>query len=178
MQSWARAYISLLACFASSYVRSLHIPVSRANVAAVICGNTTAIDDYTEKHESQASNDLEQTEEELDLFQLARSRENVRWTCLAIALDTKHLDGNQSDKQRNDPSSVVNAFGSGPVVDDVASSGDLEGKHGQPADGVLPSAGETPRRIDEAADVHGEGAVDGVQDSQFCKSLHHEIASS
>ena len=59
---------------------------------------------------------------------------------------------------------------------DVASSRDFEGQHGQPTDGVLPSAGETEGRVDETADVHAEGTVDWVQDSQLSESLHHEVS--
>ena len=42
--------------------------------------------------------------------------------------------------------------------------------------GVFPSAGETERRVDETADVHAEGTVDWVQDSQLSESLHHEVS--
>lgn len=97
-------------------------------------------------------------------------------TYLAIALDTEKLDSNQSDKQWDDPSTVVDALGSWPVMDDIASRGNLKGKDSQPTDGVLPGAGESPRGIDEATDVHGESAIDWVHDGQFRKGLHHEIA--
>ena len=59
---------------------------------------------------------------------------------------------------------------------DVASSRDLKGQHGQPTDGVFPGTGETERRVDETADVHAEGTVDWVQDSQLSESLHHEVS--
>jgi hypothetical protein len=59
------------------------------------------------------------------------------------------------------------------VAYDVASSRDLEGQHSQPTDGVLPGTGETERRIDETADVHAEGTVDRVEDSQLGERLHH-----
>ena len=62
-----------------------------------------------------------------------------------------------------------------PPTHNVASSRDLERQHSQPTDGVLPSAGETERRVDETADVHAEGTVDWVQDSQLSESLHHEV---
>lgn len=62
------------------------------------------------------------------------------------------------------------------VAYDVASSRDLEGQHGQPTDGVLPSAGETERGVDEAANVHAESAVDWVQDGHFSERLHHEVS--
>lgn len=59
---------------------------------------------------------------------------------------------------------------------DVASSRDLEGQHGEPTDGVLPSAGETERRVDETANVHAEGTVDWVEHSQLSERLHHEVS--
>jgi len=60
-------------------------------------------------------------------------------------------------------------------VDDIASGGNLKGQNSQPADGVLPTASEAPGGVDEATDVHGEGAVDGVHDGEFGESLHHEV---
>jgi hypothetical protein len=60
-------------------------------------------------------------------------------------------------------------------VDDAASSRDFERQNGQPTDGVLPRAGETERRVDETADVHGEGTVDRVQYRQLREGLHHKV---
>ena len=60
-------------------------------------------------------------------------------------------------------------------MNDVASSRDLEGQDGQPGDGIFPGTGKAEGRVDEAADVHGEGAVDGVHDCELGKGLHHEI---
>jgi len=62
-------------------------------------------------------------------------------------------------------------------MDNIASSRDLEGKDGQPADGVLPTASKAPSGVDEAANIHVEGSVDGVQDSQLGESLHHEVTT-
>ena len=109
---------------------------------------------------------------------LAGLANGVGCTGLAIAFDAEKLNGNQSNKERDDPSTVVDAIRSVPVVNDVASSGDFKGKDGQPADGVFPTAGETQGRIDEATDVHGEGTIDGVHDGQFGKSLHHQVAKT
>ena len=58
----------------------------------------------------------------------------------------------------------------------VASRRYFEWKHGQPIDAVHPSTSESPRRVDEPADVHGEGAVDRIHHSKLSKRLHHEIA--
>jgi hypothetical protein len=155
------------------------IPVLHANVASVICGNTTAVDDDAENDETSASGDLDETDDKLDL---------------AITLDSEELDDDKQEEQGNDPGSVVDVFCSLPVVDlqrsqhetsvkllclpthDVASSRDLEWQHSQPTDGVLPRHGESQRRVNEATDVHGECTVDRVHDRQLCKSLHHEVA--
>ena len=51
-----------------------------------------------------------------------------------------------------------------PVVDDIARGGYFKREHCQPTYGVLPGASEAEGGIDEAADVHGEGAVNGVHD--------------
>lgn len=44
----------------------------------------------------------------------------------------------------------------------VASGGDFKRKHGEPTDTVLPTAGESPRRVNESDNIHGEGTVDWV----------------
>jgi hypothetical protein len=58
----------------------------------------------------------------------------------------------------------------------VASCRNLEGKDSEPTNAVLPSAGKSPRGINKPANVHGESSVDRVQNCQFGKSLHHEVA--
>jgi hypothetical protein len=62
-----------------------------------------------------------------------------------------------------------------PVVDDVASSRNLERQDREPTDGVLPSTGKTPRWVDEATNIHGERSVDGVHHSKFGECLHHQV---
>lgn len=58
----------------------------------------------------------------------------------------------------------------------IASCRNLKRKDGKPTDTVLPSTGESPRRVDEADDVHGERSIDGIHHRQFSKRLHHEVA--
>lgn len=96
-------------------------------------------------------------------------------TYLAITAHAEVLDGDQSYKERSYPCSVVDTLRPGPVVDDVTGSRNFEGKDGEPGDGVFPSTGETEGGVDEAADVHGEGAVDWVHDGKLGKGLHHEV---
>jgi hypothetical protein len=158
-------------------MESGRVPVCRTNIAAGVTGNAATVDDYAENHEAHAGRDLHNTEDELHLFPLARLAESFRGTRLAITLHAKDLDDHQGAEQRDDPGTVVDARGSVPIVDDVARGGDLERKDRQPADRILPPARETPRGVDEAADVHGEGAVDGVHDGHLGESLHHEVAT-
>lgn len=154
------------------------VPVSCSNVASVIGGDTTAVGDDSKDYESDTSQDLDQTEHELGL---------------TISLYSKELDSNQCDKKRNDPCAVVDSLTSLPEMDDVASGGDFEGEDREPTDCVLPTTvreavsdvvgvemledlpSETPTRINEADNVHGESTVDRVHDCQLCKSLHHEV---
>jgi hypothetical protein len=58
----------------------------------------------------------------------------------------------------------------------IASCRNLERKHSEPINAVLPSAGKSPRRVNEPANVHGECSVDRVHDGQFGKRLHHQVA--
>lgn len=108
--------------------------------------------------------------------QLAHSSEDVRRAYLTIAPHTKKLNGNQSYKQRDNPSTIVDARRSWPVVNNVASSWNFKRKDGQPTDRVLPTASKTKGGIDKATNVHGEGPIDRIHDRQFCEGLHHEVA--
>lgn len=73
----------------------MFLPVFCANVASVIGGNATAVDDDSENHETKTGGDLNDTDNEFDL---------------AVSLDTEELDDNQQDEQRNNPGRVVDAF--------------------------------------------------------------------
>jgi hypothetical protein len=87
----------------------------------VIGWDTTAVDDYTQKHETKASSDLHYAESEFDLVQLVGGTD---WACiitdLSIASNSEKLDDHQSEQQRDDPSTVVNVLYIGPVMDDLA----------------------------------------------------------
>lgn len=96
-------------------------------------------------------------------------------TYLAITAHAEVLNGDQSYQQRSYPCSIVDTLRPWPVVDDVTSSRDFEGKDGEPGDGILPGTGETEGGVDKAADVHGKGAVDWVHDGKLGKGLHHEV---
>jgi len=136
------------------------MPVSGANVTSVIGWYTTTVDDDAQDHESNAGGDLHHAENEFNF---------------SVASDSKDLDDSESEKQRNDPGAVIDIFYTCPEFDDIASCGDFERKYSEPADAVLPSTGEAPRRVDKSANVHGESAVDRVHDGHFGKRLHHQV---
>jgi hypothetical protein len=58
----------------------------------------------------------------------------------------------------------------------IASCGNFEREHSEPTDAVLPSAGKSPRRVDEPDNVHGKCSIDRVHDGQFGKGLHHQVS--
>jgi hypothetical protein len=51
----------------------MKLPVSCTNIASVVGWNATAVDDYSKDDEACAGDDLEDTECEFDLLQLAHS---------------------------------------------------------------------------------------------------------
>ncbi len=156
----------------------MKLPILCTNVPSGICWYATAVDYYSQDHKAYAGGDLHQTEDEFDLFNQLPSSENFRGTgtYFTIPPHSKDLDDDQKSKQRDDPSSVGDVGSPWPVVDNVAGSRDFEGKDSQPTDGVLPTASESKRGIDEAADVHGERPVDGIDYRQLRESLHHNVA--
>ena len=137
----------------------MNLPITGADVASVIGWDTTTVDNDTEEDETRASADLDDTQDELSF---------------TVALDTEKLNRNQGEEQRCDPGCIIDAVRALPIVDDIAGGRELKWQDNQPGNSVLPAACETPRRVDESADVHGESAIDRVHDGQFGKSLHHE----
>ncbi len=53
------------------------MPVSRTDITSVVGWNATAVDDYAKEDEACAGDDLDDTEDEFDLFKLAHAPENV-----------------------------------------------------------------------------------------------------
>lgn len=127
------------------------VPVLNTDVALVT--DTTAVDDNTEDDEANTGADLDDGENKLNL---------------TVTADTKDLDNHKDDEEDGDPDSHVDIFS--PELDGDGSGDEFERKHGQPSKSVLPTHGETPRRIDEADDVGKEGTVDGVEDSHLSES--------
>lgn len=132
------------------------MPVLRANVATGVGRNTTAIDDDTEDDETRASENLDHREDELDLTE---------------TLYTENVDDSESNKEDSDPDGRVDLGTALPELNRNTGSSNLEWQDEQPGDGVVPAHGETPRLVDEAADVCEESTVDRVEDSQFTKRL-------
>lgn len=134
------------------------LPVLDTNVALV--ADTTTVDDNTKDDETNTGADLDDGEHKLDL---------------TVSSNTEELNTNESDKEDGDPDSHVDIFS--PELDGDGGSDQFKGEHSQPSQSVLPTHGEAPRRIDEAADVCEEGTVDGVEDShlsqgQACAEKH------
>ena len=46
----------------------MELPVFCPNVASGVCGNATTVDYYPKDHEAYAGDNLDQTEQEFDLF--------------------------------------------------------------------------------------------------------------
>lgn len=49
------------------------MPVLSANVASIVCGDTTSVDDDAENHEADTREDLDEGEHEFDLFTSCQS---------------------------------------------------------------------------------------------------------
>jgi hypothetical protein len=58
----------------------------------------------------------------------------------------------------------------------VASCRNFEREYSEPTNAVLPSAGKSPRRVDEPANVHGKCSIYRVHDGHFGKRLHHQVS--
>jgi hypothetical protein len=58
----------------------------------------------------------------------------------------------------------------------IASCRNLKREYSEPSNAVLPSAGKSPGRVHEPANVHGECTIYWVHDGQFGKRLHHEVS--
>ena len=112
-------------------------------------------------------------------------------TYLSIASDSKVLDDGKSEKQRYDPSAVIDILYTRPIVYDllgleltkqgqdhsyIASCRNLEREYSEPSNAVFPSAGKSPRRVNEPANVHGKCSINRVHDRQFGKCLHHQVS--
>jgi hypothetical protein len=58
----------------------------------------------------------------------------------------------------------------------IASCRNLKREYSEPSNAVFPSAGKSPRRVDEPADVHGKCSINRVHDGQFGERLHHQVS--
>ena len=88
------------------------LPVFRTNVAPGVCWDASTVDDDSKDDESCASQDLDDTNDELDLFWSVGC---AVWAIqgdsyLAISLHSEELNDNKQEEQRNDPGGVVDIF--------------------------------------------------------------------
>jgi len=83
---------------------------------------TATVDDNSQDHKSNAGGDFHYAENKFDLTRLAANTEIVHeWvTYLSIASDSKDLDDGESEKQRYDPSAVIDILYTRPIVYDLA----------------------------------------------------------
>lgn len=58
----------------------------------------------------------------------------------------------------------------------IASCRNFEREHSEPANAVLPSAGKSPGRVNEPANVHRKCSIYRIHDGQFGKRLHHQVS--
>src|SRR5271170_1752075 len=58
----------------------------------------------------------------------------------------------------------------------IASCRNFEREYSEPTNAVLPSAGKSPRRVNEPANVHGKCSIYRVHDGHFGKRLHHQVS--
>lgn len=73
MHARARAYIAVLAWPVAANIKSLTIPVFGTNIASGVRWDAAAANDDAENHEAQASSDLHDTKDKLDLFRSVSS---------------------------------------------------------------------------------------------------------
>lgn len=58
------------------------MPVLSADVASIVCGDTTSVDDDAENHEADTREDLDEGEHEFDLFTSCQSLLLVLVSCV------------------------------------------------------------------------------------------------
>lgn len=103
--------------FASEYS---FIPVSGTDITSIVGWYAATVDDDPQDHESNTCDDLHEAENELDLASFSDENHDHLVTYLPIASDSKILDDGQGEKQRYDPSAVVDIFHARPVVYNLA----------------------------------------------------------
>ena len=115
------------------------VPVVGADVASVVSGNSTAVDDNTEEDETDNCSHLDQAKNELDL---------------TIAADTEDVDNNDAEQEDCDPDTDVDGRSAsvvwvGPEGDCDTGGGELEWQDDQPVHGIVPAHGKAPCRVNE-----------------------------
>lgn len=149
------------------------VPVFAADVATL--GSATAVQDNSEDaagwisctaqafirlclHERDHRNDLDDREHKL---------------CFTVALDTEQVDTDYDGQEYSDPSGVGDR--GVPIVNRDRGSDDFERQDNEPLHRVVPAHSETPRRIQKAGGICGEGTSDGEQDGHLAESVDGTI---
>ncbi len=122
------------------------MPVSKANITAVVGRNAPTIDYNAKEDEAKNSNNLYHAEHEfncpitLTIFQ--RSLQKLH--TFSVPFHTKELHCDQDTQEDNDPDSYVVLV---PIGYSDTGSGDLKWQRNQPANAVLPAHGKAPTQL-------------------------------
>jgi len=159
------------------------MPVVRPDIATVVRGYTTAVNDHCEDHKTDDGRDLDDGQDELDLecsqylvvlSSTGKRVEEIWSRTFSVALHTEELNHSQSDQKYCNPDTFVDDCASRPKAYSDTSRCDLVRQDRQPAESVVPPDRKPPALIHEPTGVGEEGTVDWVQYSQFAQSLDGE----
>jgi len=131
-------------------------PVTTTNVIAV--RTTTNIKDDTKDDETNDGYDLDDREKELGF---------------TVTFDTEKVDANDNKQEDGDPSVGVDRVV--PKFNGECSSDNLQRKHDEPLQSVIPAHGEAPSRVEETGRVCRERTSDGEEDCHLTKSMNSTV---
>jgi hypothetical protein len=123
-------------------------------IVSAITRTTTADQDNSNEHEDDDSGELEAGAPKL-LFGITERTEDV--------------DDDDDDEKECDPDSWINSVI--PVCDGEGADDEFEGQDDQPLEDVIPTHGETPRRINKASRIGVETSGNRVHDSELSEGV-------
>lgn len=133
------------------------VPVLPSNVPSL--RTSTTDQNHAENDESNHGDDLDDCKDVLRL---------------CVTLDAEEVDGDDDDQKNADPSVVVDSSVV-PKVDREGCRNDLKWQHYKPLHGVVPAHCKTPRRIQKASRVCGEGARHRIKNGHFTQSVNRAV---
>lgn len=129
------------------------VPGTPVLIITTTLGTATEDEDEGDDHEDDGGSELQNRGPEL---------------LLGVSDTTEDGDNSDDEEEDNNPDSDTDI--NIPVVDSDTGDNQLEGKDNSPLEDIVPTHGETPRRIDEASRVGVETTRDRVHDSEFTES--------